>query len=74
MAIEKWVTVGEKKCELIGLDVELREQRVYPSDDFLFEFSQLYRLRNCVCSAALDCNLAGIPCKWAYNAPDTDRF
>ena len=33
MAIEKWVVVGRKKCDLIHQDVELREQRVYPTAD-----------------------------------------
>lgn len=74
MAIEKWVTVGEKNCEYIGLDVELKERRVYPVADFLRGFGDVYRVRSCVCTAAVDCNLAGIPCKWALTAPDTDRF
>jgi hypothetical protein len=28
----------------------------------------------CICSAAIDCNLAHIPCQWAYNSPGNDRF
>lgn len=74
MATTKWVTTGKKQCELIHLDVELREQRVYPTADFLNDFTHAYRVRACTCTAAIDCNLAGIPCKWAYNAPNTDRF
>ena len=74
MAIEKWVTVGQKTCEYIRQDVELREQRVYPTADFLQQFAAPYRVRACLCTAAIDCNMAGISCKWALNAPDTDRF
>jgi len=74
MAIEKLVTVGKKQCELIHLDVELQEWRVYPTADFLHAFGAPYRVRACVCTAGLNCNLAGIPCRWAYNAPDVDRF
>lgn len=74
MAIEKWVVVGRKNCDLIQQDVELREQRAYATSDFLRDFAAPYRVRACVCTAAIDCNLAGIPCKWALNAPDTDRF
>jgi len=74
MATEQWVVVGQKNCELIHKDVELREQRVYPTADFLRDFAAAYRVRTCACSAGIDCNLAGIPCKYAFNAPDTDRF
>ena len=74
MATEKWVVVGRKEGDLINQQVELREKRVYPTADFLREFGAAYRVRACLCTAAIDCNLAGIPCKWALNAPDTDRF
>jgi len=74
MAIEKWVVVGRKKCDLIHQDVELREQRVYPTADFLSDFGRAYQVRACTCTAGIDCNLAGISCKWALNAPDIDRF
>jgi hypothetical protein len=74
MAIETWVVVGQKNCDLIQQDVELREQRVYASADLLRDFAGAYRIRACVCTAAIDCNLAGISCKWAFNAPATDRF
>ena len=74
MAVEKWVTVGAKYCDLIDRDVELREWRVYPSADFLRTQGNDYRARGCACTAAVSCNLAGIPCQWAFNSPGTDRF
>jgi hypothetical protein len=45
MAIETWVVVGQKNCDLIQQDVELREQRVYASADFLRDFAAAYRVR-----------------------------
>lgn len=74
MAREKWETVSKKHCDLIALDVELREWRVYPTADFLDVQGQGYRVKKCVCTAAVQCNLAGIPCKWAFTSPDNDRF
>lgn len=69
MAAEKWVIVETKHCVKIDQDVELREKRVYPTMDFLKMVDDGFRVRACECSAATQCNLAGIPCKWAYNAP-----
>ncbi len=74
MAVEKWVTVGAKHCELIDLDVEMRERRVYPTSDFLHTQGNEHRVRGCVCTAAIQCNLAGIPCQWAFSSPGNDRF
>jgi len=74
MAQKRWVTVDAKHCELVGLDVELKEQRLYPTVDFLSAMGNEYRVRMCVCSAAIRCNMAGIPCQWALNSPGNDRF
>lgn len=74
MAIEKWATVGKKHCDLIALDVELRERRVYPTADFLNTQGNEFRIKACTCSAAIQCNLAGISCQWAFNSPDNNRF
>ena len=73
MAVETQVTVKVKHCVLIHRDVELKEQRLYPSADFLHTEGYNYQVRACTCSAAIDCNLAGIPCHWAFNSPATDR-
>ncbi len=74
MAREKWTTVGQKHCDLIALDVELKERRVYPTADFLNTQGNEYRVEACTCTAAIQCNLAGIPCRWAFTSPDNDRF
>lgn len=66
--------LGHKKCDLIHQDVELREQRVYPTAHFLSDFGRAYQVHAYACTAGVDCNLAGISCKWALNAPDTDQL
>lgn len=72
MAVQKWVTVGEKHCDLIGLPVQLLEHRLYPSETMLGLES--YRLIGCKCTASIACNLANIPCQQAYTNPDSNRF
>jgi hypothetical protein len=72
MAAEKWVTVNSKYCELIGFQVELQERRLYPAEIMpdLAGFRVLARK----CSADVACNMAGIPCQWAYTNQECDRF
>jgi hypothetical protein len=72
MAAEKWVTVSTKYCELIGLDVQLQERRVYPAE--MMPDMSGFRVIARKCSADLSCNLAGIPCQWAFTNPECDRF
>jgi hypothetical protein len=74
MAVEKWVVVDSKHCDLIDLDVELKELHVYPTSDFLNTLGNEERVLACACTAAIDCNLANIPCQWAFNSPGNDRF
>ncbi len=74
MALIDRVTVTAKHCDMIGQDVEFREERVYPSADFLRTHGNAYWVKSCGCTAAIRCNMAGIPCRWALNNPDSDRF
>lgn len=74
MAIKKWVVVAVKHCGMIDKDVEFKEQRVYPSNDNLWMHGMGHQVRACTCSAAVDCNMAGVPCRWAYNSPYIARF
>jgi hypothetical protein len=74
MATKEWVLVSAKRCDLLGVDVELREQRLYPTSDFLRARGNEYRVRACSCTSAIACNMAGISCRWAYTNPDNDRF
>lgn len=74
MATKTVVTIRSRHCKIIDLDVELKETRVYPSSDFLRVEGSEYRVRMCACTAAVRCNLAGIPCQWALNSLDNDRF
>jgi hypothetical protein len=73
MANVTWVTTGSKHCEFIGQDVEMREQRLYPAVE-LPDMPAAVVVKSRTCTAAIDCNLAGIPCLWAFNNPFTDRF
>jgi hypothetical protein len=74
MAEEQWVRVGVKRCDLLDVDVELREQRLYPTVDFLRTQVDAYRVLACICTSAITCNMAGISCRWAFTNPDNDRF
>ncbi len=74
MANEEWVVIDSKHCDLIDLDVELRERRVYPTVDFLNTVGNEKRVLACTCSAAIECNMANIPCQWAFISPGNDRF
>ena len=73
MAIEKVVTVKSKHCDLLNRDVELREWRIYPSVDFLRIEGSTCRVQMCACTGAIECNMRGIPCSWAYTNPGNDR-
>jgi hypothetical protein len=59
---------------LLDLNVELKEQRVYPSSDFLTTLGVESYVRSCFCTAAIRCNMAGVTCHWAYNSPGNSRF
>ena len=72
MATEKWVPVERKRCELIGLDVALEERRVFPAD--VIPDLAGYRVLGRRCTADVACNMAGVPCSWAYTNPAVDQF
>ena len=74
MAAKQWVVVAAKHCEMIDKDVELKEQRVYPVNDILWMPGMGYQVRACTCSAAVECNMAGVPCRYAYDSSDIARF
>ncbi|MFN2135368.1 MAG: hypothetical protein ACK2UK_05400 [Candidatus Promineifilaceae bacterium] len=67
MADVKWVKIEGRWCELINKDIEILEKRVYPSE--VMPDTSAYHILACRCTAAIDCNLAGIPCEHAYNNP-----
>lgn len=72
MATTQWVSIAHKPCDLIGLDVALLEKRIYPAE--LLPDTSGYQVAAYKCTADIACNLAGIPCQWAYTAPDCNRF
>lgn len=74
MASEVWVTVGTKYCSYIDMNVEMRELRLYPAET-LPDVSEVgYRVIERSCTGAIPCNMAGIPCEWAFNNPGVDKF
>ena len=72
MASEQWVTIGRKHCELIEQDVAVMERRVYSAD--VIPGLGAYRVKERKCTAAIDCNMAGVPCSWAFTNPESDRY
>lgn len=74
MAVQSWVIVGSKHCRIIDKDIELKEQHIYPTHDFLWVEEMEHRVGACSCSSAIECNMAGVPCRLAYTNPDIARF
>lgn len=74
MAVETWVTVGTKYCENIDMNVEMRELRLYPAEMIPAAAEVDYRVIQRHCTGAIPCNMAGIPCEWAFNNPGMNRF
>ncbi len=72
MTSPQWVTVGSRYCDLIKRPVELQERRIYAPD--MVAGPSVYRVLGQRCTAAIDCNLAGVPCCHAFSNPTTDRF
>ncbi len=72
MAHCAWVTTSTRWCEKMHAEAGLMERRVYPAD-FMPDFPS-YRITARKCSLGTACNLAGFPCKWAYNELGDDPF
>ena len=73
MATIIWESAARHWCDLQKCEAELLEQRVYPGDS-LPDTRARYQVRARRCSLALDCNLAGYYCRWAWTNPDNDPF
>lgn len=72
MAEEQWVTIGQQWCEHRKGPAVLMERRVVPSGIQCGYQSERTVERKCDC--AIECNLAGYPCSWAFTNPDYDPF
>jgi hypothetical protein len=72
MAYEAWVTIDTHRCEKLNSDASLLERRIYPADQ-MPDFPG-YQVRARKCSLGIVCNLAGIPCEWAYSTLGADPF
>ncbi len=72
MAMEKWVHVGTRYCEILQAEAELEELRRYPSVESPEPIG--YRVVTVRCTAAIECNLIGGSCEHAFTNPTTNRF
>lgn len=72
MATKITVKTGSKWCDLIQQEMDFIEERVYPAD--VLPDNVGFQVRGCRCSLAVDCNLADVPCKWAFTNPATDQY
>lgn len=72
MAVEKWVKLGTRYCEILQAEAELEELRRYPSEVVPDTLS--YQVVTQRCSAAVECNLIGGSCEHAFTNPTVDRF
>lgn len=70
MAVAVWTELDKIWCDRAQEDVVLQEKRVFPTG-FLRQASE-FRVAARHCSQALQCNMAGYPCKWAFTNPDYD--
>ncbi len=68
----KWVVVEKKWCNYINQEATIMEQRVYAPE--MMPDTEPYRVIARKCSANIACNLANIPCSWAFTGPDVDRY
>lgn len=72
MTTTKWVVVESRWCDLIQQEASIMEQRIYPAD--MLPDTETYRVIARKCSANVACNLAEVPCDWAFTRPESDRF
>lgn len=72
MTTTRWVVVDRKWCKYINQEATIMEQRIYPAD--LLPDTSTYKVIARKCSANVACNLAGVPCSYAFTNPGTDRY
>jgi hypothetical protein len=72
MAEERWITVAKRMCEFREQEAELMERRVFPSG--ILRYYQAPRVLERKCNWAIECNMAGYPCRWSYVNPHNDPF
>jgi len=72
MTTTKWVVVDKKWCEYIDMEATIMEQRIYPAD--VMPDTSSFKVISRKCSANLACNLAEVPCSYAFTNPTTDRY
>ncbi len=70
MAISVWTQLDRTWCQRAQEEVFLSEQRVFPEG--LLRQAHEYRVDARRCSHALQCNLTGLACRWAFTNPEVE--
>ncbi len=68
-----WETVNQVWCDHRQEMANLLEERVY-ADEPVPTVGTACQVRARTCQFAIDCNLAGYRCAWAWTNPDYDPF
>ena len=70
MATETWIRTQTFHCPHLDAEAHIYERRVYPNDPI--PSLQGPRILARRCSLAIECNLAEVPCRYAFTNPDLD--
>lgn len=70
--MEQWHVIAKRWCEAAQAEVELMEQRVYPTTELMPDGA--YQVAQRRCTYAIDCNLGDVKCRWAFTNPLNDPF
>ncbi len=73
MATKVWQTVKQGQCPTTRREAELVEERIYPHESFS-DTGPAYQVLAKHCSNGIECNLMGVPCRWAGTNPFNDPF
>ena len=71
-ATRRTVLVEKGTCDYLSGQAELIEERVYPADTVPDLVGYQVISRRCI--RAIECNLANVPCRWAFLNPYNDPF
>jgi len=72
MSAREWVKASSKWCDRYLAEAHLMERRAYPEG--IIPDLPAYRVTAKKCDLAVNCNLAGISCRWSFTNPGTEPF
>jgi len=68
-----WLVTNQVWCDRMQTQARLLEERVYAGETLAGPGAP-FQVRAHKCSLGLACNLAGYPCRYAFNNPNYDPF